>query len=151
MFNFFKKQGELNGTIEISDLPPFKGYSISISLFPVKKAESPPPYEGDPPLTAIKDEETIAKKVHFEREDKTGSIQAEFCLHRPVGWYYVQINTILYREHATKMFAQVDRFFFRKRPLEITLGEEQHLTLPVSWPPIRIEELEHYGTIKPQQ
>jgi len=145
------KDGELNGTIEISGLPPFKGHSITLSLFPVQGPDAPAPFSGNAPPEARLDEEEIVKNNHFGREDNSGSIRTNFRLRRPSGWYYVQINVILYREHANRKYAQVERFFFRKRPLEIPSAKGKSVVLPVSWPPTSIEELGTYGVIKPQK
>ena len=46
------------------------------------------------------------------------------------------------------MYAQVERFPFVKRPIEFPPGG-QSVVLPVSWPATPVEDLEHYGTIKP--
>jgi len=146
-----KKDGELNGTIEISGLPPFRGHSITLSLFSVQGPDAPAPFAGNAPPEARLDEEEISKSIHFDREDNSGSIHTNLRLRRPSGWYYVQINVILYREHANKKYAQVERFFFRKRALEIPSANGKLVVLPVSWPPTSIEDLGIYGVIKPQK
>jgi len=145
------KDGELNGTIEITGLPPFKGHSITLSLFSVHGSDAPPPFPGNAPPEARLDEEKLTENNHFGREDNSGSIRTDFRLRRPRGWYYVQANVILYREHAGRKYAQVERFFFRERALEIPSAKGKQIVLPISWPPTSIEELGVYGKIKPQK
>lgn len=146
-----KKDGELNGTIEISGLPPFKGHHITLWLFAVQGPAAPAPFSGNAPPEARLDVENIAESIHFEREDNSGFIRTNFRLRRPGGWYYVQLNVILYRPHVNKTFVQVERFFFRKRAIEIPSAQGKLVVLPVTWPTTRIEDLEFYGTIKPQK
>ena len=64
------------------------------------------------------------------------------------GGYYVQLNVILFRKEGGKMYAQVERFPFIKRPVEFPRGG-QEIVLPVSWPVIPIEQLGLYGIMKP--
>jgi hypothetical protein len=144
----FRKKGELTGTVEIADVPPFLGHSIALSLFMVKGPDAPSPFPGVAPPESRQDEEELSKAVHFDREDTTGHLKADFRLLRPAGWYYIQLNVILFRRQDEKTYAHVERFPFLKRPVEIPPGG-QSTVLPVSWPATPIEELEHYGTIKP--
>ena len=144
----FKKMGELTGVVEVVDVPPFLGHSMSLSLFRVHGLDSPPPFPGIAPLETRQDEVDIGKAIHFDREDVTGSLKVGFQFHRPAGWYYVQLNVILYRKQDGNICAQVERFPFRKRPLDIPVGG-QTITLPVSWPDIPLADLEHYGRMIP--
>jgi hypothetical protein len=119
-----------------------------LSLFRASGPDAPVPFSGDPPPKARRDVEELKQAIHFEREDASGVIQESFRLRRPVGWYYLQLSVILYRQQNDKTYAQLERFFFRKRPVEV-LAAGQSIILPVSWPAIPIEELDHYGTMKP--
>ena len=144
----FKKKGELTGTVQIADVPPFLGYSISLSLFGVSGPDMPPPFADVAPPEARKDEAELDKATHFDQEDTTGSLEASFRLRRPAGWYYLQLNVILYWKEGENMYAQVEFFPFVKRPVEFPPGG-QNIVLPVSWPATPVEELDHYGTMKP--
>ncbi|HWX18274.1 MAG TPA: hypothetical protein VN578_00060 [Candidatus Binatia bacterium] len=146
--SLFKKKGEVTGTVRIADLPPFIGYSASLSLFEVSSVDAPPPFPDVAPPEARLDEAQLGEATHFEREDITGTLEVSFRLRRPAGWYYLQLNVILYRMEDGKRYAQVERFPFRKRPLEIPAGG-QVITLPVSWPKTPIADLEQYGMLKP--
>ena len=146
--SLFKKKGELTGTVKIADLPPFLGYSISLSLFGVNGPDTPPPFEDVAPPEARQDEAELENVTHFDREDTTGSLESSFRLHRPAGWYYLQLNVILYREKGEKLYAHVERFPFLKRPVEFP-PDGQSIVLPISWPTTPIEELGRYGTMKP--
>ncbi|MDH4275235.1 MAG: hypothetical protein OEW08_09375 [Gammaproteobacteria bacterium] len=149
MFKFFKKQGILDGSIEISDLPPFSGYVISLSFFPAQNTGALHLLATDSPSDAKQNEEKVADILHFDRSDGSGSLHEAFHIRRPAGQYYVQINVTLYRKHGDRMYAQVERFLFRKRPLEIVQDEEKYILLPVVWPTTAIEELEIYKTLAP--
>jgi hypothetical protein len=145
---FFKKKGELIGSVKITDVPPFLGYSMSLSLFSVRGPDTPPPFDDVAPPEARQDEAQLGKESHFDREDTTGSLESSFELTRPAGWYYLQLNVILYRKEGEKMYAQVERFPFVKRPVEFPPGG-QGIVLPISWPATPVDELERYGTMKP--
>jgi hypothetical protein len=148
IMSFFKKKGELTGTVKIADVPPFLGHSMSLLLFGVSGPNMPPPFTDVAPPEARKGEANLGQETHFDREDTTGSLESIFQLNRPAGWYYLQLNVILYRKEGAKMYAQVERFPFIKRPVEFP-PDGQSIVLPVSWPAIPVEELGYYGTMKP--
>ncbi|MEK6750306.1 MAG: hypothetical protein AABY83_14065 [Pseudomonadota bacterium] len=150
MFSLFKKLGVLEGIIDISGLPPFCGHAISLSLFAAPDTTgNSPQITGDPPHDALQNEEKITEIFHFDHADDSGAIQERFHLRRAAGRYYLQLNITLYRPHQNKMYAQVERFFFRKRAVEIVLAEDKYIVLPIIWPIAGIEELEIYRVITP--
>jgi hypothetical protein len=59
------------------------------------------------------------------------------------------VRAILFRIRAGKVFAQVEPFFFARRPLPLTEELIGHVTLPVQWPQIPVEELGTYGVFEP--
>jgi len=144
----FKKKGELRGTVKIAHVPPFLGHFMSLTLFGVSGSDSPPPFDGVAPLEARKDDAKLGKETYLDREDTTGRLELSFRLHRPAGWYYLQLNVILFRKEGGKKYAQVERFPFIKRPVEFPLGG-QEIVLPVSWPATPLEQLGRYGITKP--
>jgi len=146
--SLFKKKGVLTCTVKIAHVPPFLGHSMSLALFGVSASDSPPPFDGVAPPEARQDEAQLDKETHLDREDTTGTLESSFRLHRPAGWYYLQLNVILFRKEGGKMYAQVERFPFVKRPVEFPLGG-QEIALPVSWPATPVEELGRYGIMKP--
>lgn len=146
--DFFNKKGELASTVKIAELPPYLGHSMSLSLFGVSGPNTPPPFADIAPPEARQDETNFSKETHFESEDTTGNLVSSFWLSRPVGWYFLQLNVILYRKKGAKMYAQVERFPFTNRPVEF-VPDGQTIILPVSWPATSVEHLEHYGTMKP--
>jgi len=146
--SLFKKKGVLTGTVKIAHVPPFLGHSMSLALFGVSGSDSPPPFDSVAPPEARQDEAQLDKETHLDREDTTGTLESSFRLHRPAGWYYLQLNVILFRKEGGKMYAQVERFPFVKRPVEFPLGG-QEIALPVSWPATPVEELGRYGIMKP--
>lgn len=148
MMSLIKKKGELTGTVEVSAVPPFFGYSISLSVFGVSGPDTPPPFPDIATPEARQDETQLAEVTHFDRGDTTGHLEVSFRLRRPAGWYYLQLNVILYRKEGERMYAQVERFPFLNRPVDFPPGG-QDIVLTVSWPATPIEELEHYGTMKP--
>src|SRR5262245_34993555 len=141
--SWFKKKGELSGTVKIGNVPPFLGHSMSLSLFGVSGPDSPPPFDGVAPPEARQDEADLGQVHHFDREDTTGNLEVSFQLQRPAGWYYLQLNVILYRKEAGKMYAQVERFPLIKRPVEFPPGG-QDILLPIPWPAIPIEDMGLY-------
>jgi len=147
--NCFKKEGELQGTVEIDVVPPFLGYHINLYLFKVKSQNSQWPFiDYYAPKESPRIDIEIAHKSDFNQEDTTGTISVDFCLFCTVGWYYIQLNFILYRRHNDKMYAQVENFPFHKRPVVIS-SEAMSIVLPISWPQIPVEDLGVYGRMKP--
>jgi len=63
----------------------------------------------------------------------------------------MQVRAILFRRGKEKMFAQVEQFFFSKRPLHIAEASGGVVTLPICWPTDPLEELPHYGTMYPNR
>ena len=147
--NLFKEKNELKGTIEIDGVPPFLGYNISLSLFRVKDPSAEWPFPNDIPPKARRTEHELAKINHFDQEDTTGVINVDFLLSCVASSYYLQLNVILYRKKNNEMYAQVERFPFAKRPIEIPPDVQRSIILPVSWPTIPIEDLGVYGIMKP--
>jgi hypothetical protein len=125
ILSLFKKKGELTGTIKIAHVPPFVGHSMSLSLFGVSGSGSPPPFDGVAPPEARQDEaELCAETPHWDREDTTGSLESSFRLRRPVGWYFLQLNVIVFRKVGGKMYSQVERFPFVKRGVGYQFAQE---------------------------
>jgi hypothetical protein len=58
----------LSGQIAIGNLPPHFGLSISLAFFPVADADSPKPFDGDPPVEAIIDCQDILEDVDLNVE-----------------------------------------------------------------------------------
>jgi hypothetical protein len=52
----FEKKGKLIGSVKITDVPPFLGYSMSLSLFWVRGPDTPPPFDDVAPPEARQDE-----------------------------------------------------------------------------------------------
>ncbi len=75
--------------------------------------------------------------------------QWQFDAARVPGYYFVQLRVILYRVYREKTYAQVEQFFFRRRPMHISAEGLKGITFPVSWPKEAIDELIHYGTVHP--
>ena len=139
----------LSGQIVIGQLSPHFGLSVSLAFFPVKDANSPKPFDGDPPVEAIVDCPNLLEDVDLNVERTDESRIVPYQLERPSGYYYIQVRTLLYRKENGKVFAQKEDFFFGRRPLPLTQDLDS-VTLPVDWPSIPLDELGTYGTIKPQ-
>lgn len=139
----------LHGKVTVSNLPPHLGISATIAFFPVEKESSEAPYDGNPPGDLIKDFQEISDVVKFEGVIKDASREFAFSLQRPSGYYYLQLRFILYRVDKGKVYAQVEQFFFRRRPVAL-FEDIFEVNLPVKWPSIPLDELETYGTVKPK-
>jgi len=90
-------------------------------------------------------------QVDPDSEIDLRAFETRFDIDRAPGYYYIQLRVILFRKRNGKLFAQVESFFFGRRPFQIGTGHEDRLTLPVSWPREPLEALQHYGTVKPQR
>lgn len=145
IFDMFKKNGALSGEVVLRGLPPHKMYSVSVTFFRVASASSPPPFNGDPPVDAYIDTESL------KEADEADGKHLRFRVQRSAGFYYLAISVIAYFERGGKMFAQVERFFPMDRPCQIQQGDSQPIELSVSWPDIPFEKLGRYGTVYPSQ
>ena len=142
----------LEGTIAITGLPPHRGLIVTLCFFPVRAADARDPFDGDPPVEAVTDTQEVANQVDLDAESSQSDYDLPFVLERPAGFYYLQVRCILFRSQAGKVFAQAEQFYFARRPL--SLSEEPplgHVTLPVQWPQIPLEELGTYGNVEPQK
>jgi hypothetical protein len=142
--------GKLEGTVSISNLPPHRGLIVNLCFYGVDGPEAPAPHGGDPPAEAATDCQKIAEDVHPERESREATFERPFRIEHAIGWYYVQLRVILFREKDGANFAQVEPFFFSRRPLPIADEVLGQVELPVSWPAIPLEQLHHYGTLTPR-
>lgn len=141
----------LEGTIEITGLPPHRGLIVNLCFFPVSAADAPDPFDGDPPVEAVTDTHEVANQADFAHESSQSACELPFVVERPAGFYFLQVRCILIRAQAGRMFAQAEQFYFARRPLPLTAEPVGHITLPVPWPQIPLDELETYGVISPQK
>jgi hypothetical protein len=141
----------LDGTVSITDLPPHRGVHLSVCFFRVPSVDAPPLYDGDPPAEACTDCVDICSEEHLDRDRLDPAREWRFFADRAPGCYYVQLRAILYRSQNGRMFAQVEQFFFRRRPLQIPAEDQGSVTFPVAWPTERLEELHLYGKVSPQK
>jgi hypothetical protein len=140
---------KLEGTIALTGLPPHCGIIVKLCFFPVEAAESPAPYGGDPPASAVTDSHDIANQVDLYTESSQPGYDLPFAVERPAGCYYLQVRAILFRMRGSEVFAQIEPFFFARRPLQLTEMPLGRITLPVQWPQTPVEKLNTYGVIKP--
>jgi hypothetical protein len=143
--------GTLNGTIAMTGLPAHLGMIVDFCFYAVSAADAPAPYDGDPPAEAATDCQQVIKDVELNAESQHTSRDLAFCAERPAGFYYVGVRVVLFRKDGNKVFAQVEQFFFARRPLPMPDEGEILVTFPVTWPALPLEQLHHYGTISPQR
>lgn len=141
---------KLEGTITFTGLPPRRGLIVNLCFFAVAGPHAPVPYNGDPPVAAVTDCDTVFDQVHLKKETQDSTFQCPFTVERSRGYYFVQIRAILFRLNGEKLIAQAEQFFFSRRPVEFAATLEGNVTFPVTWPDIPLEELNHYGTVTPQ-
>jgi hypothetical protein len=141
---------KLEGMIAVTGLPPHRGLIVNLCFYRVEVPDAPAPYGGDPPAEAATDCHEIVHQVDLETESSRGAYDLPFRIERPAGFYYLQVRAILFRAQAGGVFAQVEQFFFGRRPVHVASEQEGTLTLPVSWPTQALEDLNHYGTMRPQ-
>src|SRR5947209_6364411 len=114
------RMAKLEGSIAVSGLPPHRGLIVSLCFLPVKSADVPAPYGGDPPAEAVTDSHEVAKQVDLHTESSQAGYELPFVVERPAGFYYLPVRAILFRTQADKVFAQAEQFFFARRPLPLT-------------------------------
>jgi hypothetical protein len=139
---------KLEGTISITDLPPHRGLMVNLCFFAVAGADSPPPYNGDPPAEAATDCEKVFEQVDLDKESQETTFEHHFRVERSPGYYYVQLRAMLFRIRDGKVLAQVQPFFFARRPVQVAAIPEGNVTFPVSWPTAPLDTL--YGIVSPQ-
>jgi len=138
--------GNVVGKVVITNLPPRRGVIVSLAFFQVPGADSPAPYDGDPAGDRVTDQAELLNDVHLEHARADASLEQEFEVDRPEGFYYLQVRVILVRTQGGKTFAQAEQFFFGRRCLVVPCDG---VTLPVVWPDTPLEELHRYGTVQP--
>jgi hypothetical protein len=141
---------ELKGTLAITGLPSHRGLIVSLCFFRVESVADPAPYNGEPPAEAVTDCHDVFNQVDLNSESSQAAYDLPFAVERATGFYYLQIRAILFRMRAGKVFAQAEQFFFARRPLTLTEKPLGHVTLPVQWPQIPLEELGTYGLAEPR-
>ena len=142
---------KLEGTLAVTGLPPHRGLIVHLGFFRVGAATDPAPYNGDPPGEAVTDSHEVYKQVDLNAESSQPAYDLPFAVERPAGFYYLQVRAILFRTQAGKVFSQAEQFFFARRPLPLTEEPLGHVTLPVQWPQIPLEELGSYGVVEPRR
>ena len=140
----------LDGTISITGLPPHRGLIVYVCVFPVTGPDAPVPHAGDPPAKVATDCDKVIEQVDLERESQETTFEQPFGIERSPGYYYVQIRVTLFRNRNGRTFAQVEQFFFARRPVHIAKDAEGIITFPVSWPVEPLEALHHYETVVPK-
>lgn len=140
----------LNGTVVISGLPPHRGLILNVCFFPVPNADTPPPYGGNPPAESSTDFQKAFEHIDMDRESGQADFACDFSIERPDGFYYLQVRALLVRQASRQVFMQAEQFFFGRRTVQIPVGEEGHLTLPVTWRATPLESLHHYARFHPR-
>ncbi len=140
--------GRLSGRVSITGLPPRRGLIITLNFYKVNGPDAPAPYGGDPPPDVSMDSQKIIEQVDLDQECPETLFEQEFDLSHHMGHFYVELSAILIRNRKGSVFAQVERFFFSRRPLEIAVEPVGDVTFPVAWPATPLEDLHEYGTIR---
>lgn len=140
---------KIEGRISITGLPPHRGLLVNLCFFPVAGPDAPVPYDGEPPSEAVTESHKVYEDVDLDHEATVSSVEISFATERPLGYSYIQIRTVLFGAENGKVFAQAEQFFFWRRALHIDSDHVGNIVFPVTWPSMRIEDLEHYGTVYP--
>jgi hypothetical protein len=134
----------LNGRIVIEGLPPHRGILVSLTFVEVASADTPPP-QGQALIDADAGCETIVDRLGGDAESSDQpTFEHRFQLERSGGFYYLDVGVVLHRLRGADVFAQVEHFFFARKPVEVRRFGEQPLTLPVRWPYTKLEALPAY-------
>lgn len=140
----------LAGAVLLSRLPEHCGLMVNLTLYPVASADALPPYDGDPPANAPAVRFEICKDMDLDKVSNEAAREIPFEVDAPNGFHYLEVRTILMRPMKKEFFAQVEPFFFKKRPLHIREPMQGSLTLPLVWPDIPLEDLHRYAEVKPK-
>lgn len=142
----------LAGEVLIENLPEHIGVMINLALLPVASANSPVPYDGNPPGDAGLDLHPVINEMEGLENLKSvrpaASRRFLYELRRPQGHYYIQVRVIAFRMIDSQFSAQVENFFFSRRTVAL-VEDIFALDFPVSWPSLSPDELHSYGTIHP--
>ena len=88
-----------DGAIEHSNLPPARGLTLDVAFFRVPTADTPPPFDGDPPGDAVTDCHTVYKHVDLDADSIDTPDLIPFSIAREPDIYYVQLRAMLYCLH----------------------------------------------------
>ena len=140
---------KIEGKISITGLPPHRGLIVNLCFFPVARPDAPVPYDGNPPSQAVTESHKVYENVNLDHETTASSVEISFATEGQLGYCYIQLRAVLFRKENEKVFAQAEQFFFKQQPLHIDSGYVAGVVFRVTWPTTRVEEMEHYGTVKP--
>lgn len=142
--------GKVEGVIALSALPPHRGLILNLCFYEVGDPDAPPPYDGRPPADAARDLHNLLDDVNLDVESTAATRDLPFALEHPMGYFYVEVRAILFRKRDDALFAQVEQFFYSKRPLRIRDVGGIPMTFPVVWPPDNEERIKKFGVLRPE-
>jgi hypothetical protein len=145
-FNRFKKEGRIQGVIEIDNLPEALIYNICLTMFRVDSATSPQPHNGEPPLKLYEDTRVIK-----EVEDIRELFPINYSESYAPGFYYpdIAIFCVTEEDDIENPLAQIQHSFGMGKPIEIVKGEVLKLNLKVSWKDVAPEDRQITGVMSP--
>src|SRR5579862_1323312 len=141
--------GKIEGVLALSGLPPHRGLILHLVFYEVGGPDVPPPYDGRPPAEAAKDVVNVLDDVNVDVESTAAVREQKFALEHPTGWFYVEVRAVLFRKRETNLIAQVEQFFYSKRPLRIREAGNTPMTYPVAWPADNEERVKKFGIARP--
>jgi len=146
---FRKRHYELSGRFIIHSLPPSQGHIVSIKPFPVAGPASAPPFGGEPPTKAYEGSEEIAKDIHIGQTRDIPSLEIPFKLEVDVGYYYLGVSVILFRDGLEGVLGQLERFCFGSELLDLSSNHLDAGVFPIPWPETELEDMHQYATFRP--
>jgi hypothetical protein len=69
---------KLEGKIAVSGLPPHCGMIVSMYLFPVRSADAPVPFGGDPTSEAVTDCHEVTKHAELQTDSSRPAYELPF-------------------------------------------------------------------------
>ncbi len=141
--------GKIEGVISLTGLPPHRGLILNLVLYEVGGPDAPPPYDGRPPAEAAKDLVNVLDDVNVDVESTVAVREQKFTLEHPTGWFYVEVRAVLFRKRGENLIAQVEQFFYSKRPLRIRETGNTPMTYPVAWPADSESRTKKFGVARP--
>jgi len=140
---------KVTGSVSVADLPPHLGIMASLCFFEVSGPEDARPDPESLPPEESDDVHLLAKEVDLEKTARRVAFIKPFEIEHKPGFFYIQLRVVLFRDSGKGVVAQVEPFFFNRRPLHVEESPQPPVLFSVSWPPTPLDRLHRHGRIRP--
>jgi hypothetical protein len=157
---FGSRKFTLEGRVVLNALPRSCGYMVQAVFFPVDGPNSPPPFDGEPPLEAYADaqaEMIVVVEGEMDKDTRCPvfvtkpKIDIPFMLSINCGHYYMGFSVIIFRECDGELTAQKEVFFVRDLTIS-SIGDAVNVgDLSFTWPDTDCDDLFVYAKFEPNK